>query len=218
MAREGGIIVPLRFVICSLAPLCFFWGASTSAEPLPHINDCYLCQKCHTGKPSGRRLLGQGSFRGGDDASASRKVASATDTSAAETSSADLQMRHYASASLSAHAGGSGRSLRTQTEQMYVPDDFKFQIMPLKNEIEMKSSKPNCTECYGCDTQIDPLQGVVTAAHGQELRAEVGASPEWLFLAGKGCVAIKGPHKGPCRSFCAVALRNGAFFIPSAAT
>ncbi|GIL86258.1 hypothetical protein Vretifemale_14600 [Volvox reticuliferus] len=186
MARDRWIVAPLRVVVCSLMSLCIFWGLSIEAEPLPHIDDCYLCQKCHTGKPSGRRLLAQGYINDANTIShapASRRLTSATDTSAAGTSSADLQTGHDASASLSAQAAGSVRSLNKQTEEMYVPADFKFQIMPLKSEIESKSSKPNCTECYGCDTQIVPLQGVVTAAHGQELRAEVGASPEWLFLA-----------------------------------
>ncbi|KXZ55757.1 hypothetical protein GPECTOR_2g1307 [Gonium pectorale] len=66
---------------------------------------------------------------------------------------------------------------------MYVPPGFKFKIMPEKSEIEAKSKKPNCTECYGCDTQILPLQSAVTTVLGQNVKAEVGASPEWLFFA-----------------------------------
>jgi hypothetical protein len=56
-------------------------------------------------------------------------------------------------------------------------------IVPSKGELHAKALKPNCTECWGCTTQIQPLQAV--SAFGHDFKVETGASPEWLFNAGR---------------------------------
>lgn len=134
-----------------------------SQADLPHVDDCFMCQKCHTGKPPGRRLLARGELH-------SNGVAAAG-TWGSETGRA---LRATASA---------GASSSDSKEQMYVPPNFKFSIMPTAEEIAAKSAKRNCTECYGCDTQIVPLSGV-TNMHGMNVTIETGASSEWLFFAG----------------------------------
>lgn len=161
------------------APICPVHDLQ--ATPLPHVDDCYLCHKCHTGKPPGRHLL-------------ARMLGAAEplwDLSAgADTSSGSAGIDSSASSS---EASDTGRSLLAKSkkpakkeEQMYVPPGFKFNIMPMKDEIAAKSLKPNCTECYGCDTQIQPLQAAAaTNQLGQNMKIEVGASPEWLFFAGE---------------------------------
>ncbi|PNW72358.1 hypothetical protein CHLRE_16g672049v5 [Chlamydomonas reinhardtii] len=167
---------------CRLLLLCAYVVLSVihiEATPLPHVDDCYLCHKCHTGKPPGRHLL-------------ARMLGAAEplwDLSAgADTSSGSAGIDSSASSS---EASDTGRSLLAKSkkpakkeEQMYVPPGFKFNIMPMKDEIAAKSLKPNCTECYGCDTQIQPLQAAAaTNQLGQNMKIEVGASPEWLFFA-----------------------------------
>ncbi len=132
---------------------------------LPHVDDCYMCQKCHTGKPPGRQLLARVGDELDSDGVAAVGVAG---------SGAGRALLATASAGSSSSDG---------KEQMYVPPDFKFSIMPTSEEIAAKSAKRNCTECYGCDTQIVPLSGV-TNMHGMNVTIETGASSEWLFFAG----------------------------------
>jgi hypothetical protein len=54
-------------------------------------------------------------------------------------------------------------------------------IFPSTTDIDSKEGKPNCTECTGCSTQLQPLQKV--AAFGKDFSIEQGASPEWIFTA-----------------------------------
>ena len=55
-------------------------------------------------------------------------------------------------------------------------------IYPTDEDIKAKALKPNCTECSGCSTQLEPLTAV--AAFGRDFSVEIGASPEWIFRAG----------------------------------
>ena len=61
------------------------------------------------------------------------------------------------------------------------PEVFN-KIYPTEEDIRAKELKPNCTECRGCSTQLQPLKAVV--AFGQGFSVEVGASPEWIFTTG----------------------------------
>ncbi|GFR47810.1 hypothetical protein Agub_g9587 [Astrephomene gubernaculifera] len=175
--------------------LAFFYSSAAivlSEAPLPHVNDCFLCMKCHTGKPAGRQLLQAHLDLDGSSPSAS--LAAATAASDARLGALPTDLANQAlggDPALGEQLAGSNSGEHTRTltsahnlrEEMYTPPDFKFQIAPGAEELAAKSRKPNCTECYGCDTQIEPLQPVVTQMMGQNVRVEVGASPEWLFFA-----------------------------------
>ena len=55
-------------------------------------------------------------------------------------------------------------------------------IFPSSVDIKAKQLKPNCTDCRGCSTQLQPLKAVM--AFGQDFSVEIGASPEWIFTTG----------------------------------
>jgi len=59
--------------------------------------------------------------------------------------------------------------------------DAHLKIVPSKAHIAAKEAKRNCSECWGCSTQIQPLKDVM--AFGHKFTVELGASPEWLFHA-----------------------------------
>ena len=62
--------------------------------------------------------------------------------------------------------------------------DSVFQEMfPSRADSAAKQLKPNCTDCRGCSTQLQPLKAMV--AFGQDSSVEVGASPEWIFATGE---------------------------------
>ena len=61
--------------------------------------------------------------------------------------------------------------------------DMFSKIYPTDEEIKAKGLKPNCTECRGCSTQLQPLKAVM--AFGQDFSVEVGGSPEWIFTTGE---------------------------------
>jgi hypothetical protein len=162
------------------------------------VDDCNLCFKCHTGKSSGRKLLERsGTWR-------LEAIAGAT-----EEASLSAQPRAESAAALGSAARlPHSRSALHVREKRYEPPGFSFKVMPLKAEMEAKALKPNCTECYGCDTQIQPLQaGPAEDQLGQQaqLKMEVGASPEWLFFAGG---AEPRQHARRCRSGRSAQLRD----------
>ncbi|KAG2488696.1 hypothetical protein HYH03_012697 [Edaphochlamys debaryana] len=132
-------------VVAVCAALLFIAHVAESA--LPHVDDCFLCQKCHTGDPPGRRLLARRGFR--------RKNTVRT-------------VGRYT----------------TNPNRTYVPfAGFKFQTAPRHEDFAGRKGKPNCTECYGCSTQLTPLGASPVKVFGKNVAPEVGASPEWLFLA-----------------------------------
>lgn len=65
-----------------------------------------------------------------------------------------------------------------------------LKIIPDKAVVTAKAAKPNCSECWGCSTQIQPLVDVM--AFGHKFTVEKGASPEWLFHAGVMTAACPG--------------------------
>ncbi len=149
-----------------------------------------MCQKCHTGKPPGRRLL----VRSLHDVDAQEQQQGLSMQQQGHT---QLHLTHGSDGEL---AEGKGReygargllnfghavftSASRDTSKAYVPADFKFSIMPTAAEVKAKVAQRNCTECYGCSTQIEPLKSGMTQIMGQNMQLEVGASPEWLFFAG----------------------------------
>ncbi|KAG2494960.1 hypothetical protein HYH03_006895 [Edaphochlamys debaryana] len=175
-------------------------AALASEDALPHVADCYRCFNCHVGKPPGRRLLEQrfqpselpsATFSASTDSS-DLATASAADGASGTTSgflAADRRRQTLAAAKKGAGRKGVGKAKvavpdnKAIEEPIYVPPGFKFQIAASREEIEAKARMPNCTECYGCDTQIKPLETVVEKNFGQNMRTEVGASPEWLFFS-----------------------------------
>lgn len=60
----------------------------------------------------------------------------------------------------------------------------QIHIMMDDAEWAAKQAKPNCTECQGCKTQVEPIKRVVVEVFGQQMKTDTGASPEWLFFAG----------------------------------
>ena len=83
------------------------------------------------------------------------------------------------SCSTSAAAPSAKRSLLS--EDLLSESSLFSRIFPSPKDIEAKETKPNCTECTGCSTQLQPLKAVV--AFGQNFNVEQGASPEWIFTA-----------------------------------
>lgn len=71
-------------------------------------------------------------------------------------------------------------ALQAPSKRVFLEVDGAF--APTPEEIEAKSRKLNCTECYGCSTYIQPLSGGKTA-FGVNWKVDKGASPEWLFYA-----------------------------------
>jgi hypothetical protein len=49
----------------------------------------------------------------------------------------------------------------------------------------MRSRLPNCTECWGCTTQLRSLEKTQLANTQHSFQPEAGRSLQWLFLAGK---------------------------------
>ncbi len=58
-------------------------------------------------------------------------------------------------------------------------------IVPTPAQWAAKRQKQNCSECWGCSTQLEPLKG--QQAFGHNFAVEIGASPEWIFIAGGLC-------------------------------
>lgn len=150
-----------------------------------------MCYKCHTGKPPGRQLLARS--LGDVDAQEQKeghmmqqqdhmqqRMSHGSDGGVAEG-------REYGASAVRGLLNFGHAVFATasrDTSKSYVPADFKFSIMPTAAEVKGKAAKRNCTECYGCSTQIEPLKGGMTKIMGQNMQIEVGASPEWLFFAG----------------------------------
>lgn len=62
-------------------------------------------------------------------------------------------------------------------------ENAHLKIVPPSGHFAAKAKKPDCTECWGCSTQIQPLKDVM--AFGHKFTVEQGASSEWLFHAGQ---------------------------------
>ncbi len=76
-------------------------------------------------------------------------------------------------------------------------------VIPTDAQWEAKRAKPNCTECWGCSTQLQPLKAM--QAFGHQFNIEVGASAEWLFYAGAwraACCVLSGMVPGRCSECC----------------
>ena len=148
---------------------CLHGFCARQAAAIPHVDECNFCSKCHTGNAA--------------DSSSSRHLSSDLPSALQA-----LDGPRTTDSSLGgATADGSSRGLAgaaARGETMYIPPGFNFKIMPSEEEIEVKASKPNCTECYGCNTQIKPIRSGPVKAFGVNMMMEVGASPEWLFFAG----------------------------------
>ncbi|PNH02334.1 hypothetical protein TSOC_011711 [Tetrabaena socialis] len=215
---------------CALLLLGSLICVAVAEAPLPHVDDCFTCQKCHVGKPPGRRLLlsaGPGAALSGADAQQGGLADPAAGDAAAVGQETDPQLLPRQTADggggggsggavgsgggaglplvLPRSGGGGGRGggdagggevddvvgggvgrwllAASPKEPMYVPPGFRFNNMPTKAEIAAKQAKANCSECYGCGANVEPLQAVLTQTMGESMRTEVGASPEWLFFA-----------------------------------
>mmetsp|Transcript_3357 Transcript_3357/g.7341 ORF Transcript_3357/g.7341 Transcript_3357/m.7341 type:complete len:538 (+) Transcript_3357:145-1758(+) len=173
-------------------------------DGLPHVRDCYFCQKCHVGKEDAAEKATWTTAR--------QLAAVVRDTMLVESDSAGFEDHAW---DYSASNGDSSNSrqllappeLDVELKALYRrwahgpenPGDAAApynDIYPTRDQIMKKRSKQNCTECWGCSTQLQPLKAI--KAFGQDFSVETGASPEWIFTAdlpgsvpGSGGVVIK---------------------------
>ena len=88
---------------------------------------------------------------------------------------------HVSECNFCMHCSSDDAGMQQPAMEPMSPDVFS-KIYPTDEEIKAKGLKPNCTECQGCSTQLQPLKAVT--AFGQSFSVEAGASPEWIFIAG----------------------------------
>lgn len=152
---------------------------------LPHISECNRCFKCSS----------EDSCRAGSGSTSRPLQYSPSQTQGRGRSM--LNMVHWMGM-----PGGLDQTFSDTPLKPAQRDDPFMDMFPQPTDISAKARLPNCSECCGCSTQLQPLQNM--QAFGQDFKLDAGASPEWIFTTSK--------HRawsGPARPLCCVPLLLG---------
>mmetsp|Transcript_5477 Transcript_5477/g.12120 ORF Transcript_5477/g.12120 Transcript_5477/m.12120 type:complete len:525 (+) Transcript_5477:133-1707(+) len=150
----------ILFVTCSTITTSI-QGSTGDAQGVPHVSKCNFCSKCTVGDSIGARKHHARTLM--------QQQIAAHDTQDHE----EPAMRTLAEAK-----GSKG----TVKEATHPPWLHASAYLATHNDVVPKQSLPNCTRCYGCNTELSSMADQ-SQFFDRTFTNEKGATSSWLFRA-----------------------------------